>query len=415
MSHPLLLLAALIAGFLAGLGLRATGSAELAVAADYVVLLGEIWLRALQMTAIPLLVAMLVTGIAGAGDIAASGRTAMRSLVLIVLMVVGMTALGLAVILGFLALWPVVPEAREALVAGAGAIGSEVTAQSQPLRAWLANIIPGNPFAALAQGTILSIVVFVMLLALAITKLPAPQRAPLLTLFESLRQAMMMLVGWVLRLAPVGAFTLSLGLGLNGGAGAAGAVGHYLALEIVAGGAIILALYPLAVLLGRVSPLTFARAIAPVQVLAASTQSSLACLPAMLAATQSSLGVPPHVAGVTLPIAVSIFKVTSATMNLAVVIFCAHVLGIPLTPPALIAGFIVAVLVSFGVAGLPGSSSFFASIVPIALAMGVPTTLLAVLIAVEVIPDLFRTVGNVTADLAATRVVAHREGLRPAA
>jgi Na+/H+-dicarboxylate symporter len=322
-----------------------------------------------------------------------------------------MTALGVVVILSFLALWPVAPTAREALIAGVGTIGE--AAQAEPLRAWLVNIIPTNPFAALAQGAILSIVVFVMLLALAITKLPPPQRAPLLGFFESLRQTMMVLVDWVLQLAPVGAFALAVGLGLHGGVGAAGAIGHYLALEVVAGSAIILATYPLASVLGRVSPLRFARAVAPVQVVAASTQSSLACLPAMLTAAQQSLDVPQRVAGVTLPIAVSIFKVTSATMNLAVVIFSAHVLGIALTPAAIIAGFLVAVLVSFGVAGLPGSSSFFASIVPIALAMGVPTTLLALLIAVEVIPDLFRTVGNVTADVAVTRVVAHREGPVP--
>jgi Na+/H+-dicarboxylate symporter len=400
MSHPLLLLAALVAGFIAGLGLRATGSAALADAAGYIVLIGEIWLRALQMTAIPLLAALLVTGIAGASDIAASGRTALRSLVLVFLMVLGMTALGVVVILLFLAVWPVAPAASEALIAGVGTLGGDPAAQAEPLRAWLVNIIPANPFAALAQGAILSIVVFVMLLALAITRLPPPQRAPLLGFFESLRQTMMVLVGWVLQLAPAGAFALAVGLGLHGGVGAAGAIGHYLALDVVAGCAILLALYPLAALAGRVSPLRFARAVAPVQVVAASTQSSLACLPAMLNAAQQSLDVPARVAGVTLPIAVSIFKVTSATMNLAVVIFSAHVLGVPLTPAAIIAGFIVAVLVSFGVAG-------------IALAMGVPTTLLPLLIAVEVIPDLFRTVGNVTADVAATKIIAAREHGEP--
>jgi proton glutamate symport protein len=409
--RPLLLLSALVAGFVAGLGLRATGSAELASAADYIVLIGEIWLRALQMTAIPLLAALLVTGIAGAGDIAASGRTAARSLVLFICMVLGMTALGVLVIFGFLALWPVAQESREALIAGVSSIGGEAVAQAQPLRAWLLNIVPTNPFAALAQGAILSMVVFVMLLALAISRLPPVTRAPLLAFFDSLQQAMMVLVGWVLKLAPLGAFTLAVGVGLHGGVGAAGAIGHYLALEVVAGSAIILALYPLAMVLGRAPPLRFARAVAPVQVVAASTQSSLACLPAMLNAAQQSLQVPPRVAGVTLPIAVSIFKITSASMNLAVVIFSAHVLGIPITPAALIAGYVVAVLVSFGVAGLPGASSFFASIVPIALAMGVPATLLPILIAVEVIPDIFRTVGNVTADVAATRVVARREGL----
>ncbi|MET0280519.1 MAG: cation:dicarboxylase symporter family transporter [Steroidobacteraceae bacterium] len=409
MSHPVTLLLALVAGFAGGLILRATGNAAIAEAANYVVLVGEIWLRALQMTAIPLLTALLITGIAGAGDVVASGRTAARSLALIIATVVGMTVLGVAVIYGFLQIWPVAPAAREALIAGVSAMGAGTpTEPPPPLREWLINVIPTNPFAATAQGAILSMVVFVMLFALAITRLPPERRAPLLSFFDSMMQAMMVMVSWVLRFAPVGAFTLALGVGLHGGAGAAGAIVQYVLLEVVTGTAIVLAIYPMAAIMARISPLRFARAVAPVQVVAASTQSSLASLPAMLSAAQGPLGVPPRVAGVTLPIAVSIFKVTSAAMNLAVVLFSAHVLGIPVTPGTLAAGFIVACLVSFGVAGLPGASSFFASVVPICLAMGVPTTLLALLIAVEVIPDLFRTVGNVTADVAVTKIVERR-------
>lgn len=408
MQHPLFLLGALIAGFLSGVALRATGNADIATAADYIVLVGEIWLRLLQMTALPLLAALLITGIAGAGDLAASGRIAARSITWIIGVVVGATALGVAVTLTFLAVWPGSAEAQAALVAGVGATDAPPS-EIPPLRDWLIDIIPANPFGAVAQGAILPMVIFVMLFALAISRLEPARRAPLLAFFESMRDAMMVLVGWVLRFAAVGAFALALGLGLHGGAGAAGAIVHYLALEVTLGACLVLAMYPLAVLMGRVPLPRFARAVAPVQVVAASTQSSLACLPAMLGAAQGPLEVPPRIAGVTLPIAVSIFKVTSASMNLAVVLFTAHVLGIAVTPATLVAGFLVAVLVSFGIAGLPGASSFFASIVPICLAMGVPPTLLALLIAVEVIPDLFRTVGNVTADVALTRIVARRE------
>jgi Na+/H+-dicarboxylate symporter len=410
MSQPLILLIFLVLGFVGGLILRAIGSPELAAGSDYVVLVGEIWLRALQMTSLPLLIALLITGIAGAGDVAASGRIAGRSLKWIILLVAGAIMIGAAVTLAFLALWPVAPAAREALVAGLGAMGGSPASPPPPLREWLVNVIPTNPFAATASGAILSMVIFVMLFALAITRLPPERRAPLIAFFDSVNQAMMVMVGWVLKFAPLGAFTLALGVGLHGGAGAAGAIVQYVLMECVAGAAIILALYPFTAIFGRISPLRFARAVAPPQIVAASTQSSLASLPAMITAAEGQLDVPPRVAGVTLPIAVSIFKITSATMNLAVVLFTAHVLGIEISAGTLIAGMIVACLVSFGVAGLPGASSFFASVVPIALAMGVPTTLLAILIAVEVIPDLFRTVGNVTADVALTRIVAMRKG-----
>lgn len=410
MSQPLLLLVFLIAGFVGGIVSRALGQPALASGVDYIVLVGEIWLRALQMTSLPLLIALLITGIAGAGDVAASGRIAGRTLKWITLLVIGAGLLGTAVIFGFLALWPVGDAARAALIAGLGALGDGSSpAAPPPLREWLINVIPTNPFAATAQGAILSMVIFVLLFALAITRLPAERRAPLLGFFESVKLSMMVLVGWVLKLAPAGAFALALGVGLHGGAGAAGAILQYVLMECAAGAAILLALYPVAAAFGRVSPLRFARAVAPPQVVAASTQSSLATLPAMIAAAEGPLAVPPRVAGVTLPIAVSIFKVTSATMNLAVVVFIAHVLGLPIAAGTLIAGLVVALLVSFGVAGLPGASSFFASIVPVCLAMGVPTPLLAILIAVEVIPDLFRTVGNVTADVALARIVAARE------
>lgn len=406
MSAPLVLLSSLVSGFLVGLGLRAAGHPALGAAADHVVLVGELWLRALQMTSLPLLMALLVTGIAGAGNVAASGRVAARTLAFIVVLVVGMTALGVVVIQGFLALWPVGSGAREALVAGLGTDGP--ASPPPPLREWVLDVIPANPFAATAQGAVLSMVVFTGAFALALTRLERERRDVLLRFFDAVLQAMLVLVNWVLRLAPVGAFALALGVGLRGGADAAGAIGQYLLLECAVGTAILLALYPLVALAGGTSPLRFARAAAPVQVVAASTQSSLACLPAMLAAARGSLAVPQSVAAVALPIAVSVFKITSAAMNLAVVLFSAHVLGVPVTPATLLAGFVVACLVSFGIAGLPGASSFFASIVPISLAMGVPTTLLALLIAVEVIPDLFRTVGNVTADLALTTMVGRR-------
>lgn len=409
LSQPLLLMMSLVLGFGGGLVARAFGNPALAAGMDYLVLVGEIWLRALQMTSLPLLIALFITGIAGARDVAASGRTAGRSLWWIVLLVVGAGLLGAVVSLAFLALWPVSAGAGNALAAGLATLDGSASSSPPPLREWLINIVPTNPFAAMAQGAVLSLVVFVLLFALAITRLPAERRAPLLAFFESVKQTMMVLVGWVLMLAPLGAFTLALGVGLHGGAGAAGAIVQYLLLECATGGAILLAIYPLATLCGAVRPLQFARAAATPQIVAASTQSSLATLPAMLAAAAGPLAVPERVAGVTLPIAVSIFKVTSAAMNLAVVLFTAQVLGIPVTAGSLIAGLIVAWLVSFGVAGLPGASSFFTSIVPVCLAMGVPTTLLPILIAVEVIPDLFRTVGNVTADVALTRIVAQRE------
>ena len=90
-------------------------------------------------------------------------------------------------------------------------------------------------------------------------------------------------------------------------------------------------------------------------------------------------------------------------------IYVAHLHGIELGPAAWIAGGVTALAVSVGSVGLPGQVSFFVSIAPICLAMGVPVQVLPLLLAVEVIPDIFRTIGNVTADLAAARIVEGRD------
>ena len=121
------------------------------------------------------------------------------------------------------------------------------------------------------------------------------------------------------------------------------------------------------------------------------------------------LGIRKEEAGVVLPLAVSIFRAASAAANVAVAIYLAHLHGIPLSPGVLLLGACVAAVVSLAAVGLPAQVSFFASIGPVCLAMGVPIGILPLLLAVETFPDIFRTVGNVTADLTVARIVARRQ------
>ena len=114
-----------------------------------------------------------------------------------------------------------------------------------------------------------------------------------------------------------------------------------------------------------------------------------------------------------LPLAVAVFRITSPVANLAVAIYCAKLFGVDLSLSAMIAGGLAAMAISVGTVGLPGQISFFASVAPICLAMGVPLGVLPLLLAVEVIPDIFRTVGNVTADLTAARIVEGRDAADP--
>jgi Na+/H+-dicarboxylate symporter len=142
----------------------------------------------------------------------------------------------------------------------------------------------------------------------------------------------------------------------------------------------------------------------PAQAVALSTQSSLASLPAMLDSA-GRLGLRASTAEFVLPLAVVIFRATSAAMNLAVVYYVAALAGVEVSPTVAIAGILIASVISLSAVSLPGSISFVVSIGPIALALGVPVEPLALLVAVEMLPDLMRTLGNVTMNVAVTSAV----------
>jgi len=219
---------------------------------------------------------------------------------------------------------------------------------------------------------------------------------------------MMVVIGWVLALAPIGVFALAMGVAASSGTAAIGALIHYIVLVASNGLVVLIAGYVLAVVAAGQNLGAFARAVLPAQTVAFSTQSSLASLPAMLASCRA-LGVRQSSAEFVLPLAVALFRATSPAMNLAVVIYAAALTGTELTPLTLAAGVGVALLTTLGSVSLPGTISFIASTAPIALAMGVPIAPLGLLVAVEMLPDIVRTVGNVTMDVAVTATADRRE------
>jgi len=409
-SLSLRVLVALIAGLLAGAAAQAWGIPGGTGTVAVVEGVGQLWLNALRMTIIPLVFALLVTGIASIADAAATGRLALKAVAVFALLLVGATIYGVLASEGLHAVWPIDPEGGRLLLAGA--TGDAVVRENVGgggLTAFLTSLAPANPIRAAADDAILGIVVFAIVFGFATTRLSARLRQPLTIFFEAVAETMIVIVHWVLLAAPVGVFALSLGVGLRAGLGAAGVLGHYVAIVVLALVGLILLTYVVAVLWGRVSLGRFTRAAAPAQVVAFSTQSSLACLPVMVERARDRLGVSAATAGLVLPLAVAVFRITSTVANLAVCIYVAHLYGIPLSPGVLLAGGVTALAISVGTVGLPGQVSFFASIAPIAIVMGLPLEVLPLLLAVEVVPDIFRTIGNVTADLAAARIVEGRD------
>ena len=405
-SLTLWVLLALLAGLLAGAAAAAWGLPGGEGTAALIQSVGQLWLNALKMTIIPLIFGLLVTGIASIADAASTGRLALKALTVFGVLLAGAIVYAFLASEGLHALWPIDPTAGQALVASApGDAAVRESAHGAGLSGFIASLAPANPIRAASDDAILAIVVFAVAFGFATTRLEPAMRSTLVGFFEAVSKTMIVIVHWVLLAAPIGVFALSMGVGLNAGLGALGTLGHYVALVVLAQVGLILLIYPVAVLWGRIGLARFARGVVPAQVVAFSTQSSLASLPAMVEQARNELGVSDRTSGLVLPLAVAVFRITSPVANLAVALYCAHLFGIEIGPAAWIAGGLTAFAVSVGSVGLPGQVSFFVSIAPICIAMGVPLQVLPLLLAVEVIPDIFRTIGNVTADLAAARIV----------
>jgi proton glutamate symport protein len=399
----LIILIALLLGLL--LGLAGSGTAwgdAVTAAADPI---GGLWLNALKMTIVPLVVSLLVTGITKTAEAARAGKLAGRSVTWFLVLLWSSSIMAALVMPLLLDLWPLDPTAGTALKA---ALGEAAAVPPPPaFREFLLGLVPSNPIAAAANDAILPLTVFTTIFAFAMLKLPTSERDLLSRFFEALGNAMLVVIGWILWLAPIGVFALAFVVGARAGFSALGGLVHYVLIVSALGVIVWIAAYPLALIGGRVSLGRFVRAALPAQAVAISTQSSLASLPAMLKGSEA-LGIKPATADVVLPLAVALFRATGPAMNLAVAIYVAHWYGIALGPWQLAAGVAVAATTTLGAVSLPGQLSFISSIAPIALAMGVPFEPLALLIAVETIPDIFRTVGNVSMDMAVTATIAHR-------
>ena len=397
------ILLSLVIGIATGVIVRGTAAADTVVAgAD---LVGGLWLNGLLMTVIPLIVALLITGIGKTAEAARVGRLAMRSMLWFLGWLWFSTIMVGLFFPSLLDTFPIPAEAGAALRSGMA-----TAAQAGPAPTvldFLKTLIPSNVFAAAAEDRILPLVIFTLIFAFAILTLPDTKRSILIGFFDAVGDAMLVVIGWVLKLAPLGVFALGLVLGAKSGFDAIGALAHYVVMVSLIGISVLAAAYLLALLAGRVSLIAYQRAVLPSQAVAISTQSSLASLPAMLRGAMV-LGVKPATADLVLPMAVAMFRATGPGMNLGVALYVAHWFGIELGPTQIAFGVVVAAITTLGSVSLPGTISFITAIAPIAAAMGVPIAPLAILVAVETLPDIFRTLGNVSMDVAVTKAIARQ-------
>jgi proton glutamate symport protein len=398
MTKALIILAALIGGILLGVA----GGTRFVEVADSI---GTLWLNGLRMTVVPLVVALLITGIAQTASAVRAGKFAGRAVLTMIVILWCSSILAAVMIPVLLSIFPMPAEAAQSLkeALGAAAQPDPVPPFSEFVRA----IVPTNPIAAASTDAILPLLIFTAAFAFATLRLPETKRRAITDLFAAVADAMVIIINWVLAIAPIGVFALGFVVGAKAGTAALGALAHYVFILSSLGVIVWIASFMLALIGGRRGIPSFFKASIEAQAVAISTQSSLASLPAMLKGVKL-LGVPEEKADIVLPIAVALFRSTGPAMNLGVALYIAYWFGMELTPAQIAVGIAAGATTTMGAVSLPGSVSFISSIAPICLAIGAPVEPLALLIAVETFPDIFRTLGNVTMDMAVTATVAER-------
>jgi proton glutamate symport protein len=394
-SQSLRVLLALALGLALGMGV-ATGegfAAPVAVADT----IGTLWTNAIRMTVIPLVAALTIVSVAGSGATADLRRAMTRAvMVFVVLLASGGV---LALLIGELAFadFTLPADVAARIRETAAPVGS--TPKLPTISQRLIEMVPSNPVKAAADGALLPLVVFSLALGFALKRISDDRREAVLNVCRGLSDALLVVVGWVVAAAPIGVFALAFALGARLGVASVGALARYIATLSFVLAAFTMLLYPVVVLLGRMPFRRFLAAAAPSQALAAGSRSSLSALPMMIAAARDKLGLDATASGFVLPFAVSIFRVNVPMAWVVGVIFLGKLYGVEIGVATLATVIVTSTLLSFSVPGIPSGSLFI--LAPVLVDIGLPAEAVGILIAVDVIPDIFKTTANVTAHLTA--------------
>ncbi|MEP6733068.1 MAG: dicarboxylate/amino acid:cation symporter [bacterium] len=402
-------LIALAAGLGIGVAISVSGNDALLSVPRYLEPVGTLWVNALRMIVIPLVMSAILIGINSLPDTRTIGRIGGRALVLALIIL--FCAATFAVLVGPIVLsrLSIDPAAAQAMRTSAAAASGDAVQNAKKIVSfseWLVGMVPTNPIKAMADGTMLPLIIFTVLFGLALTRVNDVGRAALLRVTEGVLDASLALVRWVLAAAPIGVFALTVPLATRLGVAAAGAVIYYI---LAVSGMCLLfmaLLYLAALLIGRVDIRSFARACAPAQAVAVSSRASLVTLPAMLEGA-AELALPVPVRSFFLPLAAATLRTGSAIAIPTGVIFLARLYGVDLSATQLVTIALMGVVTTFSVPSIPGGTIIV--MVPVLLAANLPVAAVGLLLGVDTIPDMFRTATHVTADMTAATILARFE------
>lgn len=363
-------------------------------------MVGKMFMNALKMLVVPLVIFSLICGVAGIGDVSTLGRVGGRSLILYVATTAMaiMMAIGISLIIG--------PGQGFQL---SGVEVGTITGADAP-SAWMvfANVVPSNPIAAAANGEMLQIIFYVIVLAVAALMLGDISK-PFLQGCEYMNELMMKIVEIVMYFAPYGVFCLIAKVFAQEGIAVFLPVFGYVSALVLT---LLLHCFVVLMIIFKLgtglSPVTFLRKMWPTQVFAFSTASSSATIPVNYRGVTERMGVNPSVASFTIPFGATINMDGTAIMQGVATVFIANVYGVDLGVSGFLTVIGMAVLASIGTAGVPGVGMVMLTMV--LSQVGLPLDGIAIILGVDRLMDMLRTAVNVTGDAVVTAVVAKSEG-----
>jgi dicarboxylate/amino acid:cation (Na+ or H+) symporter, DAACS family len=366
----------------------------------------------LFMVVIPLVFSTLALGVAGLGDVRKLGRIGGKTIGMFVF------TTGLAVLLGLTLVNIIEPGGgldvgvRERLLAEYSGQAADRIAQSETngfgIQTFI-NIIPRNPLQAAVNGDMLAVIFFTLMFGIALTQLPQSLSGPVLKVLEGVAQAVIVIIGFAMRLAPYGVAGLIFSVTAKFGWEVLQSLGMYVVMVLFA-----LALHQfgtlalLAKVLGGISPRTLYSRARFVMITAFSTSSSSATMPTTLRTAEEEFGVPRQVSGFVIPLGATMNMNGTALFEGMTGLFLAQVFGIELTLVQQLIVVAMSIITAIGAAGVPGGS--IPLLVMILVMVGIPAEAIALVLGVDRILDMARTVPNVTGDMLTSIIIARSEG-----
>ncbi len=405
-----------VAGVVAHLLASATGQTWLRDALVWIEPIGNAWIRLITMVVVPLVMASLIVGTASLGDITKLGRIGGKTVVYYLCTTAVAVSIGL-LLSNLLApgshMDPTALQNLRSTYLAEGASQVSIAQQSPGLKDVILDMIPRNPIQAMASGDMLPIIFFSIFFGAAVSVLPEERRDGVIKFVDGVNEAAMVMVHWIMELAPYAVFALIGAVLARFGADVLKSLLVY-TVTVLLGLALHVGLTYTSALrfLARVSPIDFFRRIREVPLIAFSTSSSNATLPITMETAEEEVGVSPEVSSFVLPLGATINMDGTALYQAVATMFIAQVLVGHLSLATQLGIVATATLASIGAAGVPSAGIIILIVV---LKQALPASVdpaagIALILGVDRILDMCRTAVNVTGDLTAATVVARSEG-----